>query len=97
VTEIKIVTKRLHKHSIMDTLLIDKIKLIETRLKNVKGGKWELKIEGEDFTGGDTVIIRENNEDLYLTGADLNDWKLIGNSKSDIEFLLKTVKKLLKI
>lgn len=74
---------------------IKRFKTIETELKKLKSGKWTLSVEGQDHTGGDTVISRENDDDLYLNPkTQVEVWEFIANSKANIEFLITLVQKL---
>ncbi len=63
-------------------------------------GPWEAPIEGVDFNGGETVIIRGPNregDDLNIIGGTVADYKFVAHAREDIPLLLDEIIRLRKI
>lgn len=61
---------------------------------------WISYIEGRDHTSGDSFIMRGpkgTGEDLYLTGATVEDQDFIAHARQDIPLLLAEIDRLRKL
>lgn len=71
---------------------------IEARCKGGTLGPWKAFIEGRDHTSGYHFIMTGDNnnrgEDLEISGARIEDYDFIANSKQDIPKLIKEIRRL---
>lgn len=81
---------------------------IEKRCNSTTKGLWKSYIEGRDHTSGDNFImtgIQENEDiwsenrgnDIYLSGATIEDHDFIANAKQDIPKLIAEIRRLKKL
>ncbi len=74
-----------------------KLAEIRKRCNEATPGPWITYIEGRDQISGSDVIVRGENgseEDLYLTGATIEDHDFIAHARQDIPYLLKEIERL---
>ena len=58
---------------------------------------WQSLVEGRDFLGGDSLIVRGPNrseEDLYLSGGSIADQDFVAHARQDIPLLLGEIERL---
>ena len=72
----------------MERLSDDEVQLMQYRCVRATPGPWKSWVEGRDFVGGET-FIETQGEDIYLTGATIEDHDFIANAKQDIPRLIE--------
>lgn len=75
----------------------NELSLIENRSKSGTPGPWKSYIEGRDHTSGSNFIMTGTDNDFEISGARIEDYDFIANSKQDIPKLLEEIKRLKKI
>lgn len=72
---------------------------IELRVNSAQRGPWKAYIEDRDHESGSSFILTggegdNRGEDIYLTGATIEDYDFIANARQDIPRLLHEIREL---
>ena len=76
-----------------DMLSDEQLAQIEVRCDQWTPGPWKSHVEGRDHTSGDSFIMT-GGEDIYLSGATVNDQDFIANARQDVLLLIREIKRL---
>jgi hypothetical protein len=74
----------------------DDIAEISHRCNRATPGPWKSYVEGRDHTSGSDFIMTEG-EDIYLTGASVDDQDFIAHARQDIPKLIAEIERLRKL
>ena len=66
---------------------------MERRCTQATPGPWKSSVEGRDHSSGDSFIMT-GGDDIYLTGASVDDQDFIANARQDIPMLIAEVRRL---
>ena len=66
---------------------------IERRCAVATPGPWKSYVEGRDHTSGDSFIMTGGN-DIYLSGATLDDQDFIAHARQDLPVLIREIRSL---
>jgi hypothetical protein len=74
----------------------DDIAEIRDRCNRATPGPWKSYVEGRDHTSGSDFIMT-GGEDIYLTGASVDDQDFIAHARQDIPKLIAEIERLRKL
>ena len=66
---------------------------MERRCAQATPSPWKSSVEGRDHSSGDSFIMT-GGDDIYLTGASVDDQDFIANARQDIPMLIAEVRRL---
>jgi hypothetical protein len=66
---------------------------IERQCELSTPGPWKSYVEGRDHVSGDSFIMT-GREDIYLTGATVNDQDFIASARQDVPRLIREIRRL---
>jgi hypothetical protein len=66
---------------------------IERRCDLSTPGPWKSYVEGRDHFSGSNFIMTAG-EDIYLTGATVNDQDFIASARQDVPLLIREIRRL---
>lgn len=69
------------------------LEVIEARCKKATAQPWRAMVEGRDHFSGDT-FISTGGEDIYLSGATIEDHDFIAAARQDVIRLVEEVRRL---
>jgi hypothetical protein len=76
-----------------ETLSDERLAEIERRCELATPGPWKSWVEGRDHDSGDNFIMT-GGEDIYLTGATVNDQDFIAGARQDAPLLIREIRRL---
>jgi hypothetical protein len=78
---------------VTEALSEEQLAEIERRCDLSTHGPWESYVEGRDHHGGDSFIMT-SGEDIYLSGATVNDQDFIAGARQDVPLLIREIRRL---